>query len=56
MAMEFVRDLIALAGIGLVGTGCWWLCPPAALIVVGAVLLIGLLLGSARRGGKPNDS
>lgn len=41
-----LSDTLALVGIALIGVGAWMLLPAAALIVVGALLLVaGLRLG-----------
>lgn len=40
MSADTQRTLAATAGLALVGTGAWWLSPPASLITVG-LLLIG---------------
>jgi hypothetical protein len=32
-------DWLAIAGVLLVGGGVWWIYPPAALIVIGLILL-----------------
>lgn len=40
-----IKDLAFLLGLGLIGAGCWWVYPPAALIVVGALLLITSIVG-----------
>ena len=42
--IELVRDFMALAGLGLVTYGIWMLFPPAALIVLGGLLLAGAAL------------
>ena len=42
---EEVRDASALAGVALIGAGLWWMYPPAALIVVGAMVLLAALWG-----------
>lgn len=39
-----VNDFIASLGLGMIGAGLWMIYPPAALIIIGAVLfIIGLL-------------
>jgi len=45
---------LAIAAVGLIGLGCWWLHPAAALIAVGVLLLAGVVIGIAR-GGKSHD-
>ena len=46
--LEYLDDVLVIVGTALVGVGVWLIYPPAALIVVGAVLLaIGLY--AARR-------
>lgn len=46
---EMVIDGLTVTGIGLVGAGCWWAYPPAALIVVGSLLLAGGVSAHFRR-------
>lgn len=41
-------DAMALAGIVLIGVGCWMIYPPAAFIVVGVLLVTGAVLASRR--------
>ncbi len=41
---EIIRDLTALAGLGLVAYGLWCIYPPIAWIVSGVVLLAGAAL------------
>lgn len=46
--LEYLDDVLVVVGTALVGVGVWLIYPPAALIVVGAVMLaIGLY--AARR-------
>ncbi len=45
------RDLVGIAGLGLLGTGVWLVYPPAALIVVGSALLALALVGACRGRG-----
>lgn len=46
--LEYLDDVLVIVGTALVGVGVWLIYPPAALIVVGAVMLaIGLYV--ARR-------
>ena len=33
------QELIFLIGVLVLGTGCWWISPAAALIVVGSLLV-----------------
>jgi divalent metal cation (Fe/Co/Zn/Cd) transporter len=40
-----IHDVTALLGLGLVFAGCWWVYPPAALIVSGGILLAGSIWG-----------
>jgi len=37
--MPDLHDILALLGLLLIGAGVWWVYPPAALILVGAILL-----------------
>ncbi len=32
------RDVLVVAGLGMVGAGLWWMYPPAALVVIGGIL------------------
>ncbi len=32
------RDIVGIGGLCLIGTGLWWIFPPAALIVPGLIL------------------
>lgn len=43
-----VLDAIALAGLTLIGIGCWWIYPPAAFLAIGS-LMIGLAVVLGRR-------
>lgn len=45
-------DVLVFCGLLLLGAGLWWLSPPAALIVVGVVLLIVGLVGAWLRGKR----
>lgn len=42
-------DALGLIGLGCLGAGLWMWWPPAALMVVGAVLVLVSLLGAWRR-------
>ena len=54
MIHELIRDTIALAALAGIGAGCWQIHPPAALIVVGVVLLVGLVWQGGRRAQPPS--
>lgn len=41
-------DLLTLVGLGMVCAGLWWLYPPAALIICGAVLMAAGMRGEQR--------
>ena len=41
-------DLLALLGVLLLTAGVWWIYPPAALIALGAKLLIFSLWGASK--------
>jgi len=41
-------DLGGVMGVASIGTGLWWVHPPSALVTVGALMLVGCLLGSRR--------
>ena len=45
MTPDRLRLGAATAGLTLVGAGCWWVSPPAALVVVGCVLLAAAVWG-----------
>lgn len=47
-ALPDLRDVLALAGLGLLATGVWMIYVPAALILVGLVLLAVSLFGVPR--------
>jgi len=51
-----MRDVFALAGVGLIGGGCLWVYPPSALIVVGVLLLMGGVAGHIWSGAESDDS
>lgn len=51
-----MRDAFALAGLGMIAGGCWLVYPPAALIVVGALLLAGGVAGHILSGAESDDS
>jgi hypothetical protein len=36
-----MSDVMILAGVGLVCGGLWWIYPPAAVVVLGVILLVG---------------
>lgn len=43
-------DIMMLSSIGLVIVGCWWIYPPAALLVTGlAGIVSALLFGGPER-------
>ena len=46
--MELARNITAIVALGMIGAGFWVVYPPAALIVVGAVVLAGIVHGSKR--------
>lgn len=41
-----LRDLLGLAGAGLIAYGAWLISPPAGFITGGALLVIGVVLSS----------
>lgn len=47
-AKDLVVNVTGLAGLSMVGAGLWWVYPPAALIVVGGLLLAGSVWGAIR--------
>jgi len=45
---DYLDDALAVTGTALMGVGLWLIYPPAALVVVGAVmLLVGLYAARA---------
>lgn len=44
-AVKLIRDGAALVGLALVFAGCWWIYPPAALILAGGLILAGAVWG-----------
>lgn len=36
--MPDLNDALAVVGLGMLFAGCWWIYPPAALIVVGTIV------------------
>jgi len=46
--IELIRDMLALLAVVLITAGVWRIYPPASLIVLGALVLVGLLLGTRR--------
>ena len=49
-------DILVLAGLVSLAVGLWWIWPPLALVVVGALLLIGGVVGAKVRSGGQWDS
>ncbi|MER9471077.1 hypothetical protein [Mesorhizobium sp. M0520] len=47
-----VRDGAGLAAVGLISYGAWQITPPAGFITAGFLLLIGVILVSAKKHGK----
>ena len=45
-----VNDLVAAVGLVLLGAGLWLWWPPAALMVVGGLLVVLALIRAVRRG------
>lgn len=43
-----ILDLSGLAGLASLSVGLWWVYPPAALIVSGAILLALAVFGASR--------
>lgn len=50
-----MRDLFALAGVGLIGYGAWLAWPPAGFMAAGGCLFLVSLVGSLRAalGNRP---
>ena len=46
-------DVMVLLGLGLLAGGLWWIYPPLALVVPGALVLIAGVVG-AWTNGKSN--
>jgi len=53
--MPDLFDLMALAGLVMLGVGLWWIWPPLALVVPGALLLAIGLVAAWLRGGRPGS-
>ncbi len=47
---EFIRDTVALAGLGFATYGIWCIFPPAAWIVLGGSMLAGAALWPPAKG------
>ena len=47
---DWLRDLCALAGLALIGSGCWLVSPALAMISVGGFLLVAATYGTLRGG------
>lgn len=45
-----IFDVLALVGLVFLGIGLWMVYPPAAFIVVGAIVLVFGIVGAASRG------
>lgn len=41
---SLLKSMICLLGTGLIVLGTWWVYPPAALIILGAILLTDALI------------
>lgn len=54
-AIRLFWDALALVGLALIGVGLWLIYPPVALIVVGALLLVGAVYGARTWSGGPGD-
>ncbi|MBF8255861.1 MAG: hypothetical protein HW404_369 [Anaerolineales bacterium] len=54
-----LADVLAIAGVGMIGVGLWWVYPPLALLTVGSLLLLVSLLHasgeSASRGAATGE-
>lgn len=46
------RDGVGLAAVGLISYGAWQISPPAGFITAGCLLLVGVILISAKKSGK----
>lgn len=46
-------DVLVILGLVMLGAGLWWISPPVALIVIGALLIVGAFLLSWMRAGRP---
>lgn len=51
-ARGLFRDLMSLAGLGLVGYGCWLAWPPAGFIVPGLLMLSLAVFGELVSSGR----
>jgi hypothetical protein len=45
-------DVLTVVGLGMVSAGLWWVYPPVALIVCGALLMAAGMRGGAPRGER----
>lgn len=50
--MSYLVDIMALAGIALIGFGTYLIYPPAAYIVTGAIITSLSILSAIRKGVK----
>lgn len=46
-------DLMGVAGLGMLGTGLWWVWPPVSLIVCGVLLFAVAVLAARSRADTP---
>lgn len=50
--MPDLYDLLALAGLVMLGVGLWWVWSPLGLIVPGGILVIVGVIGGIMRGRR----
>jgi hypothetical protein len=46
MAKSIAKDIIGLAGVGLVSYGAWLILPGAGFITGGVLLIVGVIINS----------
>ena len=46
-------DLLALAGLVMLGVGLWWIWPPLGLVVPGGLLFVVGMLAAWGKVGRP---
>jgi hypothetical protein len=44
-----LRDVVGLTGLGLISYGAWMITPPAGYITAGVLMLVGVILISAKK-------
>ena len=54
--MKYINDILGIIGLLLVGTGVWQWSWPAALIVIGVILIITAIFGAVNAPRKDIES